>query len=49
MTALPPAPPLAPGWPGAGIVPAAALAFLVTGAAMGVDLPGSRRRLSRLA
>ena len=49
LTASGPSAPLAPSGPGPGILAVAGTAFLLTGVAMGVDLPGSRRRLSRLA
>lgn len=49
LTAAGPTPPVALSWPDGPTFAVAAGAFLVAGAAMGVDLPGSTRRLSRLA
>jgi protein-S-isoprenylcysteine O-methyltransferase Ste14 len=49
LAALPPYPALRAGPPDPTLLAAAAVAFAVTGAAMGVDVPASSRRLSRLA
>jgi protein-S-isoprenylcysteine O-methyltransferase Ste14 len=49
ITALGPSPAVALRSPEPGVLVAALVAFVVTAAAMGVDLPGSSRRLSRLA
>jgi prolipoprotein diacylglyceryltransferase len=49
LTAAGPSPAVAVHAPGREVAGVALLAFVVTGAAMGVDLPASRRRLSRLA
>ncbi len=49
LTALGPSPTVRLSAPGPGSLVAGLVAFLVTAAAMGVDVPGSTRRLSRLA
>jgi protein-S-isoprenylcysteine O-methyltransferase Ste14 len=49
LTAAGPTPPVALSWPDAPAAAVAVGAFLVAGTAMGVDLPRSARRLSRLA
>ncbi len=49
VTTLGPVPPVRLAAPGPEALAVAAVAFAVTAAAMGVDLPGSSRRLSRLA
>jgi prolipoprotein diacylglyceryltransferase len=49
ITALGPSPAVALRLPEPGVLVASLVAFVVTTAAMGVDLPGSSRRLSRLA
>jgi hypothetical protein len=49
LAALPPYPALRAGPPDPTLLAAAAVAFAVTGVAMGVDVPASSRRLSRLA
>jgi len=49
LTAWPGAPALPPSWPGLQAALLAVTVGLVTGAAMGVDLPAGQRRFSRLA
>jgi hypothetical protein len=49
LTALSPAPEVALHPPEPAVLLAALVALVLTAAAMGVDLPGSSRRLSRLA
>jgi protein-S-isoprenylcysteine O-methyltransferase Ste14 len=49
LTALGPSPEVTLHLPGPATLAAALVAFVLTGVAMGVDLPGSSRRLSRLA
>jgi hypothetical protein len=49
LTAIGPYPAVHLALPGPGALAVGLVAFLVTAAAMGVDLPGSSRRLSRLA
>ena len=49
LTALGPSPAVRLAVPGSGVLVAGLVAFVVTAAAMGADLPGSSRRLSRLA
>ena len=48
LTALGPSPAVRISTPGPGVLVAGVVAFGITAVAMGVDLPGSNRRLSRL-